>query len=409
MTKWIIIISAMLIILVLAFLIVPLFKEGKFHIPTGKNKVGTNHFEIYDNKRERRISVRVFYPAVAESRGEYLPVMDTNVGKAFGEMYHIPGGGGKSSPSNSLIDGQIVEGIYPVIIFSHGAFSYDTQNLSTLEELASNGYIVYTLSHTDEALLTIFPGYELVPASDTIFIENSMKMSKEAVIEYKEQIEILTGPSLVSEKLKAHKHLGVNFYNGLKPYLNERVADIHFLLDSLKDLQADSTFPTAGKMDLGRIGMFGHSFGGITANYICSEEASPVKAGINMDAPVIIYDDEIPRLKKPFAFFYSTETSLMKEGTINLTGCNSFFEEDSASPVFSLSFEGTAHYNFSDFNFMPPVFRYTPMLGSIDGIKMSEILNRSVLEFFDYTLKGDDDSFYAIGDSPYGEVTLKSK
>ncbi|MBI9107813.1 MAG: hypothetical protein JEZ04_13785 [Spirochaetales bacterium] len=409
MTKWIIIILALLIISVFVFLIVPLFKEMDFHKPTGKNKVGTNHFEIYDNKRERRISVRVFYPAIAESGSEYLPVMDPNVGKAFGKMYHIPGGGGKSSPSNSLIDGRIVEGMYPVIIFSHGAFSYDTQNLSTLEDLASNGYIVYTLSHTDEALLTIFPGYELAPAPDTSFIENSMKMSKEAVIEYKEQIEILTGLSPGAEKLKAHKHLGVNFYNGLKPYLEQRLTDIHFLLGSLKGLQADSTFPVAGKMDLDRIGMFGHSFGGITTSYICSEEDSPVKAGINMDAPVIIYDDDIPRLKRPFAFFYSTETSLIKEGTINLTGCNSFFEEDSSNPVFSLSFEGTAHYNFSDFNFMPPFFRYTPMLGSIDGMKMSKILNRSVLEFFDYTLKKDDESFYAAGDSPYEEVTIKLK
>lgn len=407
MTKWIIIIAALVILVILALIIVPFFKEGTFHKPTGKNKVGTNHFEIYDNNRDRRISIRVFYPAVAESGSEYLPMMDPNVGKAFGKMYKIPGGGGKPSPSNSLIDGQIVDGKYPVILFSHGAFSYDTQNLSTLEDLASNGYIVYTLSHTDEALLTIFPGYELAPAPDTSFIENSMKMSKEAILEYKEQIEILTGPSAATEKLQAHKHMGLNFYDGLKPYLEERLADIHFLLDSLEDLQTDPTFPAAGKMDMDRIGMFGHSFGGITTNYICSEEATAVKAGINMDAPVIIYDDEIPRLKRPFAFFYSTETSLMKEGTINLTGCNSYFEEDSSNPVFSLSFNGTAHYNFSDFNFMPPVFRFTPMLGSIDGIKMSKILNRSVLEFFDYTLKGDDKSFYAGGESPYEEVTIK--
>lgn len=406
MVKWIIIFPIAL--LIIGFLLLRhLFREPDFHKPTGRYSVGTHHFELFDKIRNRRISFRVFYPVDTDQTGSFLPVMDTRVSRAFSKMYHIPGGG-KPSPSNSIIDAPVSErGAYPVTLFSHGAFSFDTQNLSTMEELASHGFIAFTISHTDEALLTIFPDGETAAATDSSFIQNSMKMSRKDVIAYKKQLQILKSDSSDEQKLQAYKDMGENFYRELEPYLKTRVADVHFLLASLNELNSDQSFPGHGQMNLERIGMFGHSFGGITASYICSEEDTPVRAGINMDAPVLTYRGIVPQLKRPFSFFYSTQTSLMKEGKINMTGTNSYYAENSENSVYSLSFEGTGHYNFSDFNFMPPFFRYTPMLGSINGLKMSEIMNRSVLEFFNQTLKDDKDNFYTSGVSPFIEVDMQ--
>lgn len=43
---------------------------------------------------------------------------------------------------------------YPLIVFSHGAFGYIRSNYSLYEELASNGYVVCSISHTYHAFFT---------------------------------------------------------------------------------------------------------------------------------------------------------------------------------------------------------------------------------------------------------------
>ncbi|RKX74148.1 MAG: hypothetical protein DRP60_10735 [Spirochaetes bacterium] len=396
MMKGLTITAIVLVALVLIgfFVLRPLFRSPDFIRPTGGFGVGTTLLEMFDPLRNRRLAVRVFYPTDGRQEGPYLPVMDTRVGKAFSKLYRIPAGRGKSAPSNSVIDTSISsEGPFPVVLFSHGAFSFAEQNLSTCEELASHGYVVLALSHTGEALLTIFPDGETVSVADDSFLRASMAASKDDVQTYASQMKFLAGDASLEDKHRTYIELGAGFYHGLEPYLTTRLEDIHFLLDELGTLNNKPSSLFAEALDIDSIGMFGHSLGGITASYICAEQDTPVKAGINLDAPVVLFSQDNITIQRPFAFFSSTESSLGRGITLDLTGANSYYAETAETEVFSLSYEGAGHYNFSDFNFMPRILTYTPLLGRVDGLKMAVHLGRTIREFFDYTLRGDTEAF----------------
>src|SRR5260370_25323496 len=63
----------------------------------------------------------------------------------------------------------------------------------------------------------------------------------------------------------------------------DHVVDARFVLDEMERWnRPDSTELLAGRMDLTRVGVFGHSFGGSLAASLCLAEPRVV-AGINMD------------------------------------------------------------------------------------------------------------------------------
>lgn len=392
-----------------------LFKEQPLPQPTGPYKVGTLLLDSTDQSRmdpfsetgeKRRLSIQVFYPAASSSEGEFLPAMDPRISKAFSKLYHIPTGSSEETPSHSMIQAEgATDGPYPVILFSHGGFSFNTQNLSTFEDLASNGYIVFAVSHTYEAILSLFSETEEIAAADISYIRNASKMEKSALVTYREELDILRSEAAQGEKKESLQRLGSGFYAELEPFLKVRLEDIHYVLQEL-EIWNNADFPFSGQMDLTRTGMFGHSLGGITTSYICSEEDTPVQAGINLDAPVIQYPGYDLYMQRPFAFFYSTGTTLPKIGKLDMTGTNSYYVTDSDQRIFSLSFKDSSHYNFSDFNFMPPIMKFTPMLGNIDGPLMAKEMNRAILAFFDLTLKSDESAFYSSGDVDSEVFTL---
>ncbi len=72
-----------------------------------------------------------------------------------------------------------------------------------------------------------------------------------------------------------------------------RPKDVSFAIDRLSALNADPTSPLKGRLDLKRIGVAGHSFGGFTTMAIAGQEFGPVQwadprviAAIQMSAPV---------------------------------------------------------------------------------------------------------------------------
>jgi predicted dienelactone hydrolase len=73
----------------------------------------------------------------------------------------------------------------------------------------------------------------------------------------------------------------------------ERPRDVSFVIDRLTELDSDPGFPLKGRLDLQRIGVAGHSFGGFTSMAIAGQDFgtirmgdSRVKAVIEMSTPV---------------------------------------------------------------------------------------------------------------------------
>src|SRR5258708_24262581 len=82
------------------------------------------------------------------------------------------------------------------------------------------------------------------------------------------------------------------------------IADIGFVLDRLEGLNtSDPSGKFKARLDMTRVGMFGHSFGGATALQFCHDDPR-CKAGIDIDgAPYGSVAQE--GLNQPFMFIFS--------------------------------------------------------------------------------------------------------
>jgi len=140
----------------------------------------------------------------------------------------------------------------PVLIFSPGGGMVREVYAAQFEDLASQGYVVAAISHTYDAIVTLFPDGRQIPYSDKRWP---------------------TTPSVEGE---------ANL-NQLEWHAN----DIRFVLDELirANLAGSPAVPFAGHLDLSRVGAFGHSFGGITAAHACQIDRR-FKACLNEDGVV---------------------------------------------------------------------------------------------------------------------------
>lgn len=67
-------------------------------------------------------------------------------------------------------------------------------------------------------------------------------------------------------------------------------------------------------------------------------------------------------------------------------GYGNLFTSKSTMDCYSLSVKNSDHYNFTDYSIYPVPFA-APLMGTIDGNKIMEIMNVVVLAFFDKYLK----------------------
>jgi len=127
---------------------------------------------------------------------------------------------------------------HPVVLFSPGAGAMRESGTSLVEDLASRGYVVVTISHTYDSQIVEFPGGRL---------ELSMLPDKPTDAEY-------------------------------EAILRVRRDDTRFVLNSL------STLPPGLQraLDLSRIGMFGHSLGGAAAAAAMARDPR-IRVGADLD------------------------------------------------------------------------------------------------------------------------------
>src|SRR5205814_3267144 len=163
---------------------------------------------------------------------------------------------------------------YPVVIMRAGA-SAPVVNYSTLaEDLASHGYVVVGFDAPYRTSRVVFPDGRMT-------VRTAQNNPEICVVPNREQMEKCVGRVIAA-------------WTG----------DISFVLDRLAQMNAsDSSGKFTGRLDMTRIGVFGHSLGGATAAQFCHDD-SRCKAGIDIDgAPhgTVINDG----LHQPFMFLLS--------------------------------------------------------------------------------------------------------
>jgi dienelactone hydrolase len=207
---------------------------------------------------------------------------------------------------------------YPVVIMRAGA-SLEVWNYSTLaEDLASHGYVVVGFDAPYRTFTVVFPDGRVMRRIP----ENNAELCLER-----------TG----QERDRCANRL-----------LTAWTADIAFVLDRLVKLNAsDESGKFTRRLDMTRVGVFGHSFGGAAALQFCHED-SRCKAGIDVDgAP---HGSVIrTNIDRPFLFLLSDhDRESGPESRQILANIQSIYDRLPPDGRAFLEIRGANHFLFSD-------------------------------------------------------------
>ena len=263
--------------------ILPVFE---FSTPTGGFRVGAQvlHFvtdeeEVITNEIEdkRALMIKVWYPAniINEVPEKYL---DAGERIGLSTKYGLPNSTFNYLDlikTNTYTHPNVVEGQFPILIFSPGYYSNATGYTALIEEIASHGYIVFNINHTYESVGTLFPNGQIKlydQAYDRIHNNEAMaEMIWTAMENYKK----------ATSKEAKNKTIKGLLKNYVAADITDRWAkDIALVVHQLPEWKK-STF-LSNHLDTTKIGVFGHSQGGAAAGQALLDNPK-ITAGINID------------------------------------------------------------------------------------------------------------------------------
>lgn len=180
---------------------------------------------------------------------------------------------------------------YPVLVFSHGWGLQSALYTAALEDLASRGYVVAAVDHPYDTTVTVFPDGHIAKFAQDSFDAATKK--PHGFIDYAyERIEVMA-------------------------------TDVGFVIDELSryDHTPGLGAPFAGHLDLGRIGAFGHSIGGMASARACQMDIR-IRACIDEDSiddlgsPFsVITPGSIP--KQPFLLFIAASADIFSKEAVH--------------------------------------------------------------------------------------------
>ncbi|NUU61907.1 alpha/beta hydrolase family protein [Paenibacillus agri] len=385
----------------------PVFKLPE---PTGEFKVGTQAFHFVDPNREeifgdargskRELMVQVWYPAQAGT-GKYAPLIpDTQILSYMAANYGLPGFTLQhlkyvSSHAYSRAEVSSAQTSYPLILANPGFGSSRFLHTSQAENLASHGYIVAVIDHTYNTFATEFPDGRITTSSTNGLFSPDHDYRTES-----------------GNRDKLGKVL---------------TDDVTFTLDQFELIQSGQ-IPShlKGKIDLGHVGVFGHSIGGATA-YDAAYDPR-IAVGIDLDGALYRLRDR-EGLRKPFLFMNSqseferlkkvldnhayTEAELKRMG--NTKEWNDQVTEDKKLELERmresadsggqfLYIENSEHLNFTDVQYISPIFKILGITGKIAPERANSIINAYMLDFFDMYLKNQGGTLMKGPDSRFPEM-----
>ncbi|MEM8988500.1 MAG: hypothetical protein AAGC95_17445 [Pseudomonadota bacterium] len=367
----------------------PVFSYPK---PTGPEAVGYRVYTLVDETRPETLSpdggprafaVHVWYPAQPEPGATPKPFMTKAEAKAaikakgytLGDDKGRLGFIGDHMPlidTYSYVEAPVAQGgPRPVLVYSHGYMPGDALDAQTLmEDLASHGYVVVSVSHPYESGVTYFKDREFVYGDRT----HTDKVNTElyAII----NDTLITPPSTPRhERIALQRKLeeGTPLFGEV---IRRWAADTAFALDEVERWAKDGDHPLSSIIDPENIGVFGLSNGGAVATRFCAVDAR-CKAGVNFDGFAFGTADTPPQA--PFMMMYSD--------TPGNFGMNDFVFEGMSDDLYTVIIENSRHADFTTTPFTAPILKGSPIVGTIGGSDMHKVTAAYTRAFFDEYLK----------------------
>jgi len=327
--------------------------------PSGPYTIGTQVLDWTDSTREdpylangtkRELAVRMWYPRAMNSAPACQPAEYASpaVWRYYAELVGVAPFAVKT---NSCWNAPVADGLHPVVVFTPGYTATATDYTFLLEDLASRGYVVAAVNHTYEATAVDLGHGRLVRS--------------------------LVGSHLGGPVLRDRWPLS--------SAVSARLLDLKFVVSEIEALNARGRSPFAGKLDLARIAVVGHSLGGLTA-YLGIESDPRLKAAVMLDG--FVPDALGSPTRKPVLIiaagrqqWRAEECRLWK----NLQG-----------PREAVNLRGTEHVALSDWIWLA---RYAVHVGPMGPERTMDAVRDYVAAFLDANLRNEASASLLSGSS----------
>ncbi|MEP9319703.1 hypothetical protein ABKS89_21370 [Pseudomonas sp. LABIM340] len=414
----------------LAFAALYFFPVSPLPKPGGPYQVGVRDFELVDASRTgvlgapagkaRRLLVRVWYPARpvagSEPRNYFSAAESRSTARGFGELFHFPPllTHLRHLRTNSFENAPLRAnlGSLPVVLYSHGYGSFAGMNGRIMEELASNGYAVYSVQHTGDASPTLFPNGEVAPTDPALYehlryafehgfsplllqgygevdlarrLDGQLRFATETTPPADRAIH-LSAPVWLADRLFVHDRLQA----GEVP-------------PNVADLVAASDFAHTGEM--------GMSFGGSTSGAVCLVDKR-CAAAVNLDGgdfDFLPFDKDLPvpllMLHSDLSLFYRMLglTPPSRPRSFNDFSYESLQHAGQNPRIHRLVLRDALHAGLTD----NALYMRRPLRDKLIGSAPTDVLIEApaalVLGFFDHYLRGRDNGFPQAQIAPWAD------
>ncbi|MDO5521604.1 MAG: dienelactone hydrolase family protein [bacterium] len=259
---------------------------------------------------------------------------------------------------------------FPLIVFSHGSFGIIDSNSSLFEELASNGYVVCSISHTYQAFYT----------EET---NGNIKLANMDFIQ--EAFNATNGLYDMAQEKKLEAK-----------WMELRTGDMNFVLDTIdqkvKEHSDDAAFK---RININHIGLIGHSLGGATAVQTARERA-------NIDAVVVLDGTHVGEKMaiKNGEWVYNETPLDVPVLDMRAEDHSKSIEQSSQEHVNdhtlriaeaskAVTILGTKHMNFTDLPMFSPFLANKLGVGTCNATECTKQIDSIVLQWFNYYIKGN--------------------
>lgn len=356
--------------------------------------VGTGYFHIVDENREeiltenpedvRDILVKIWYPAKINPTAKPVPMWFhtqqqllpfEGLDKPTAAIAKL-----LNTPSKSYLNAPLIKGNYPLVLFSHGYWSFLEQNQYLMEHLASQGYIVASVGHNYQAA-AMMQSNGVMNFIDPAARDSDWFLSSKATVnadQLNTELESMRGVDL-SEEQKQRVYQLTEWAAGDRQWIEYWGQDMNKVLQVFKQInQGDVSQLVKPSMDLAafthhlnidKLAVVGGSMGGPVALDFCNT-APQCKAAINFDA--MHYNLKRPQ---PNQENYQKPYMMLVAGPGVPAPVRLIMEQQRAE-TYVVNVAGAKHMNFTDNSILN-----NSDLGSIDGQRMIDLINTVVAGF----------------------------
>jgi len=342
---------------------------------TGPHAVGRTVYEWIDRSRPdstapshyREVVVWAWYPAVRA--GESAEWMPGKWGEVFWSEYSKGHGGLGAVPNVTAIrthayaDAPVAPSSqkHPLLLFAPGSGTTPLDYSGIIEDIVSHGYIVLGVE-SEFGRASVFADGRVVPGHDPVPRGGP------------------GAPLSTEQAIRAWEDAARGFGKDLSFALNQ--------LTAVRDT------PLSRLADLTRVGVFGHSLGGVAALQ-CAHDDSRVRAVFDIDGSPI-WSGRNGRLHKPVMIFSAASTNLSYDDVLS-----------GAMPGGHLRVAGTLHSFPSDIRVMPfaqPTTTNRQLIAPARGLAITAAF---VEAFFDDHLLGRRSAILGAPSREFPEVTFE--